>query len=74
MNLEAHAIFIGVTSFHLNIRDLKISIQKEKQCHSTAIGYWCNITRINWKKLKKAILENNVNVQKQLQEVFYKKN
>ena len=27
----------------------------------------------NWKKLKRAILENNVNVQKHPLEVFYKK-
>ena len=41
-------------------------------------SYWLlvNITRRkmgNWKKLKRAILENNVNVQKQPQDVFYKK-
>ena len=41
-------------------------------------SYWLlvNITRRkvgNWKKLKRAILENNVNVQKQPLDVFYKK-
>ena len=59
----------------LNIRDLKTSIRKEK--HMSFYDYWLlvNITRRkmgNWKKLKRAILENNVNIQKQPLEVFYK--
>ena len=69
---RSRCLFYWFTFVLLSIRDLKISIQKEKMSFFSS---WLLviITRRNWKKLKKAILENNINVQNQPLVGFYKK-
>ena len=74
--LARSTCFLQVLHFFLfNIHGLKISIQKEKHM-SFYSWHLVNITRRkmgNWKKFKRAILENKINVQKQPLEVLYKK-
>ena len=48
LRFSKYSLFTGVTSFLLNILDLKILIQKEK--HMPFYGYWLleNIARRKW--------------------------